>query len=490
MKKSVLLIVVVCAFVASGFAQQRLVIQKNLESRKLDAAFVRDAYYLGQYDGLYCFVGKEGRGRMKLVMSDHNMEPMRVMELPESSVNCKLMAGSIDGNRAGLLLVDNDERSRTLIYTSCFDLDSLRPADGGRGLVVADSLPFGRKDRCLVWAGTSPNAKYNGLVVITEFTERKQYSARAVLFDSQMKELWHYDYAMGSMNDIAVTDDGSIVTLGYEPEGEETHFVFNIMDERRGDTYDAIIKCEPIRELRLAGVQGSHIMGVGLFNTASYHSADMCGGVVAMSFDKDSAILTGFTMRPFQNEDINVLYNKPTKKIQRDQEVELASIVGSVMTGNGAIVAVGRNFRIQHVEDNSSVTYSYQRVGIHLLAVDTLGRVSWTRNIRRNDLQKHDDYLLKVGMMQAYGKTYLIKSEHRKNPATYSIAKETKEFKVDAKGNLAVYTIGADGEIEKAVLEQKTPFAFVRSVRRDDGSFALFTQNGSRSRIVELKIEN
>lgn len=488
MRKSVLLFMMICIAVFGVQAQQRIEVQKNLESRKLDDAFVREANYVGQYNGLYCFVGKEEKERMKLVMVDHNMEPLRIMELPESSVNCKLIAASINGNRAGMLLVDNDERSRALVYTACFDLDSLRPADGGRGLTMTDSMAFGRKDRCMVWGATSPNGMYNAIVVIVEFTERKQYSAHAVLYDSQMKEVWHYDYAMGSMNDLAVTDDGTIVTLGYEPEGEETHFVFNIMDAKKGDTYDAIIKCDPIREMRLAGVQRSHIMGVGLFNTASYKSADMCGGVVGLSFDRDSAILTGFTMRPFQNEDINVLVNKPTKKIQRDQEVELASVVGSAMTSYGAVVAVGRNFIRENIEDNGSVTHWYHRTGLHLVAIDTLGHVRWVRNLRRNDLQKNDDYLLNVSMLQNYGRTYIIKSEHRKYPAIYDIAKEAKEYTTGSKSNLVVYSIGSEGDVEKYVVDQKTPYGFVRGLVRPDGVMALFTQKGSRLRMVEVKV--
>lgn len=487
MKKSILLMAVVCV-AALCTAQQRMEVKKNLDSRTIGDAFVREASYLGQYNGLYCFLGKEKRQRMKLVMVDHNMEPLRVMELPESSVNCRLLAGSVSGNRLGLLLVDNDERSRAIIYTACFDLDSLRPADGGPGLVMTDSLTFGRKDRCMVWGATSPGARRNAMVVIVEYTESKKYSAHAVLYDALMKEEWHYDYAMGSMNDLHVTDDGTIVTLGYEPENEETHFVFNIMDGGRADTYDAVIKCDPIRELRLAGVVGSHVMAVGLFNTASYHSDDMCGGVVALSFDKDSALLTGFTMRPFQNEDINILYNKPTRKIQRDQEVELMSMVGSVMTPGGAVVAVGRNYGAEHVEDNGSISKTYHRVGLHLLAVDTLGRVGWVRNLRRNDMQKGDDGLLGVGLMHAYGRTYILKSENRKSPASYEISRESREYKAGTKSNLVVYSIGADGEVEKAVLEQKTPYGFVRAVRRDDGVMALFTQDGRRSRIVELKL--
>ena len=231
-----MLFTMICVAVCGLRAQQRMEVQKNIEGKKVDAAFVREAKYLGQYDGLYCFVGDGHKHRKRLVLVDHNMEPLRVMELPESSANCDVMAGSISGNTVSMLLVDNDPRGTALVFRGSYDLDSMRPADGGRGLELLDSVSFGRHDRCLVWAGTSPSAVHNAMVLIVEYTERNQYSAHAVLFDAQMREVWHYDYAMGSMNDLHVTDEGSIVTLGYDREGEETHLVFNIMDSKRGDT--------------------------------------------------------------------------------------------------------------------------------------------------------------------------------------------------------------------------------------------------------------
>lgn len=490
MRKSVLLFTMICVAVCGLRAQQRMEVQKNIEGKKVDAAFVREAKYLGQYDGLYCFVGDGHKHRKRLVLVDHNMEPLRVMELPESSANCDVMAGSISGNTVSMLLVDNDPRGTALVFRGSYDLDSMRPADGGRGLELLDSVSFGRHDRCLVWAGTSPNAVHNAMVLIVEYTERKQYSAHAVLFDAQMREVWHYDYAMGSMNDLHVTDEGSIVTLGYDREGEETHLVFNIMDSKRGDTYDAVIKCDPIRELRLAGVLGTHIMAVGLFNPwESTTGDDVCGGVVGMSFDMDSVVLTGFTMRPFQNEDINVLYNKKTKKVQRDQEVDLVSVVGSVMTSEGAVVAVGRNFRRENIEDNGSVSYSFHRVGLHLVSIDTLGRVRWARNVRRNDMQKKRDEMLNVSLMYSNGRTYIVKSEHAKYPAIYDIAKDAREYRVGTKGNLVAYSIDGAGNVEKGVLEKKTPYAFVRGMVRADGAMALYTQDGSRTRLVELRVK-
>ena len=490
MRKSVLLFTMICVAVCGMQAQQRLEVQKNLEGKKLDAAFVREAKYLGQYEGLYCFVGDGHKHRKRLVLVDHNMEPLRVMELPESSANCDVLTGSISDNIVSMLLVDNDERGQALVFKGSYDLDSMRPADGGRGLDTLNSLSFGRHDRCLVWGATSSNALYNALVVIVEYTERKQYSAHAALFDAQMQELWHHDYAMGSMNDLHVTDDGTIVTLGYDPDGEETHFVFNIMDAKRADSYDAILKCDPIREMKLAGVLGNHIMAVGLFNPWESHiSEHVCGGVVGLSFDKDSAVLTGFTMRPFQNEDINIMYNKKTKKVQRDQEVEFVSVVGSVMTSEGAVVAVGRNFSRENIEDNGNVTYSYHRVGLHLVSIDTLGHVRWARNLRRNDMQKKDDDMLNVTLLQHNDRTYIIKSEHRKYPSIYDISKDAKEYKAGSKGNLVVYSIGRDGDVEKGVLEQKTPYGFVRGILRPDGDMALFTQNGSRTRLVDLRVK-
>jgi hypothetical protein len=184
-----------------------------------------------------------------------------------------------------------------------------------------------------------------------------------------------------------------------------------------------------------------------------------------------------------------VLYNKKTKKVQRDQEVDLVSVVGSVMTSEGAVVAVGRNFRRENIEDNGSVSYSFHRVGLHLVSIDTLGRVRWARNVRRNDMQKKRDEMLNVALMYSNGRTYIVKSEHAKYPAIYDIAKDAREYRVGTKGNLVAYSIDGAGNVEKGVLEKKTPYAFVRGMVRADGAMALYTQDGSRTRLVELRVK-
>ena len=490
MKKRLLLVVASCMVAIGVVAQEaRFEVMANMEGKKINDEFVREAKYIGQYESLYCFVG-EGRKHSKvLVLADHNMMPLRSMTLPESTVNCDFMTGSIVGNNAGLLFVDNDEQHHvSQIYTATMDLDSMRPADIGAALLKVDSVGYSRKDRFMVWAATSENARYNALVQVLEFTEMRQYSAKVTLFDGRMHKLWSKEYALGSMENLHVTNDGTVVSLGYEPEGVETRFVYNIVNEKRADTYAAIVKCDPIRDLRLAGVIGNHVMAVGLFTPQGARDKDnLCGGVVGISFDMDSALITGFTMRPFMNEDMNILLNKKTKKVQRNQYTDLVSLVGTVLTENGAVVALGRNYGKDVVENNGTVTHHFYRMGLHVVAIDTLGRVSWVRNVRRNDHQVGDDGMLNVCMPHKDGHTYLIKSEHSKLPNIYDISKDVKEYKAGSKGNLVVYAFNEDGDVEKTVVYKKTPHGLVRGVLRSDGKMALFTQNGSRSRIVELK---
>lgn len=466
----------------------QLALTRHAESKKMDMQILKDGLYAGQHNGLDCWVGEGRKGRKQVVLSDHNLEPLGRMEMVESSVNYTLLSASALKGMLSAVLYDSPDRQHTVVYGALVDLDSMKPA-GIEPITVLDSFSYGKKDRCMVWAATSPNRQYTALTVIVEYTERNQYSARVRLMDSHLNTVWAKDYAMGSMEHMCVTDRGRVVTLGQERDGEETHIVYNIIDEHRSDSYEVTVTCDPMRELRLAGVVGSHVMAVGTFMPAGADPDEMlCGGVVGMSFDMDSALMTGFTMRPFQNEDMNILYNKKTKKIQRDQVVDLVSVLDATTTQWGAAVAVGRNFMNAHVEDNGTTTKGYYREGIHLVGIDTLGRVCLVRNIRRNDVQKGSDDMLRIGLLSRYGTIYIVKSEHKSYPATYDISKEAKEFAVDTKGNLVVYTIQPGGEVGKTVVETKTPHALVRCVMRPDDTMELLTADGSRKRMAELKI--
>ena len=352
-------------------AQTKATVEHGAESKKTTAQYMATARQIGTYEGLNCWVGTAKDERLTVTLTDHNLEPMRSMELPEGA-DMRVLATTIDGNKARLLLAEEGYRNMTLIYTASIDLDSMRPEAGTLPLVQIDSVGYGKKDDCKVWGAASANGGHLGYVLIVEYKDRKQYSARTVVLDRQLKEEWNKEFAMGSMDEIAVADDGTVVTLGYEEEGEMTHFIFNVIGARKADSYDVAVKCDPVRELHLAGVTGRYAMGMGLFRPdGSKPDENLTGGVIGMAFQIDYAELSGFVMRPFQNEDLNILENKKTKKIQREQMMDYVSMNALTLTDFGAVIAAGRNYQRTYSEDNGLTSNEYHRMGLHMMAIDT-----------------------------------------------------------------------------------------------------------------------
>ena len=469
-------------------AQTKATVEHGAESKKVTAQYMATAKQIGTYQGLNCWVGTP-KDRLTVVLTDHNLEPMRSMELPKGG-EMRVLATTIKGNTAHLLLAEEGYRNMTFIYRSSIDLDSMRPAQGSLPLEQIDSIGFGRKDECKVWGATSRNGEHAGYVAIVEYHDRKQYSARIVLLDRSMKEEWNKEFAMGSMDEMAVADDGTVVTLGYEDEGEMTHFVFNVVSQKKADSYDVAVKCDPVRELHLAGIVGRYAMGVGLFRPEGVKdSENLAGGTIGMAFQIDNAELTGFVMRPFQNEDLNILENKKTKKIQRYQMMDYVSVNGMTLTDFGAVVAVGRNYQRTYSEDNGMTSHEYHRMGLHLMAIDTTAAIRWVRNVRRNDIQKNSDDLLRISLLHRDGRTLLLKSESHKYPAGYDISKEAKEYKVGSKGNIVMYSIAANGEVEKLTLVGKTPYSLLHVGTGVDGRLLLMTVDGKRTRQTRLSID-
>lgn len=482
MKRIVILLMV--ALLGNAMAQQA-VLSKGMETKHVDAANISDGLYLGSYEGLDCWVFVGKKQLKQLVMTDQNLETLNVIDLPGSN-KCDVLTGSIEGKIASVLVANQSEKQRTAVLVYRLDLDSLvavGPAD------TVELFTYERKDKCMVWGATSANKRYNAFVGIVQFTEKKQYRTEIRLFDASMNPLWETEFALGSMYDLTVTDDGTVVTLGTEREGEENHFVFNIVSEHKANTYDVVIKCDPVNEPRLIGVVASQAMVMGLFTpTEQADNADSySGGLVGMAFDINSASLSGFVMHPYQNEDINILYNKKTKKVQHEQLAEYVKVLGFTTTPYGAAIAVGRRYRSDYTEANGTIKSTYCAMGIHCMAVDTAGQLRWVRNFRRDDRQVGDDFLLRMSMLSHNDDVCLIKSEAPKAPTVYDIAKESPELKMGDKNHLMMYSINPSGDVNKMAIENKTKHSLLRSFFRSDGTLMLLTARGSKTRLAQLK---
>ena len=480
MKRTIILLFLA---ISASLAAQQAVVAKGSESKLINQENLAEGVYVGYYNGLDCWIFEGKKEVKQLMLIDQNLTPMKVIELPDSR-HVDVLTAAIDGNIATVILNDQSKKERAAVLRHSVNLDNATVA-------VSDTihaLTFGRKDECMTWATTSPDGTLIGVVTIVTFTQQKQYRTLITLLDAQGRELWEKEFALGSMKDLFVTNQGRVVTLGIEPEGEETHFVFNVISQYKEAAYSVTVKCDPVREIELVNVIGSHAIALGTFSPADKDPRkEYTGGTLGLSFNIDSACLSGFFMRPFQNEDMNILYNKKTKKMQRDQYADRAKPIAYAPTPFDAVVALSRRYSEAYTESTGELIQVDKSMGIHMVAIDTMGRVKWTRNIRRNDMDKGKEYLLGVGLLANNKGISLIKAEHPKYPAIYDIAKDAKQYIIGDKSNLVAYTISDDGDVSKLVIEPKSKHTHFRSLKRPDGTMVLITAHGKKSRVVTLK---
>jgi hypothetical protein len=281
-----------------------------------------------------------------------------------------------------------------------------------------------------------------------------------------------------------------MLTLGTEREGEEEHFIICVIDRRGGDKFNMTVQCEPVKDMRIVNVLGPQMLCAGLIKPAdAKKDENLASGVATLSFNLDSMSIGGFTMRYFQNEDINILTNEKTKKIQRDRELPDVAPLSYVPTSYGFVMAVGRMVEEKDVNANGTKTCDYNGVGIHLVAVDATGAVKWVRNVRRNDRQTDSKALLRTPLFMMGETLCLVKNENRKEPGEYIISNDAREYEVGDKSNLVLYRFSEEGDVRKDVLERKTKQALGAAALRYDGTALLITVKGSKTRKMEMTLQ-
>lgn len=481
-KRMIVWVAAALTMTASVCAQPALT--KGMEGKRLSAEELTAARYVGTLDNMDAWI-MEGRKHVKqVVLTDLNLEPVSVAPIAGSN-DLEVLAASVDGRRTGVLLADRGNK-RTVVLRCEVDADSRAMVES---YDTVTALQYGRKDVCMVWGATSPSGNYNALVCVTQLNETKQYSTYIALFDGRMHKLWSKEYALGSLSDVLVTDDGRIVTMGEERDAMESHFIFNVLDSVRATTYDAVVKCDPVVDFHLTNVVDRYAVAVGTYRPEGGKKMEkMTAGVMTLSFDLDSAVLAGVMMRPFQNEDMNIFLNAKTKKIQKNQMCDHIVMLGRVATSYGAAVALSREMVIEKTSNSGSVSREGYGVGISLVAVDTTGHVRWVRNLRRNDIMD-DDNMVTLGVAMLDGKVCVAKKEGAKYPAIYDISNDAKKFKAGDKGNLVVYTVDADGTTEKLLLEKKSKHTVFRTLTRPDDTLLIFGSNGKKTRLLELRYQ-
>ena len=471
-------LILIALLAAVGTTQAQYVVDKGNEDRHIDPEDFAQASYAGMYQGSTLWVCPARNGWI-VEGYDHHMQQTLSASLRYPGT--EILAATNHEGAVTMLMADRSSSKRTdVLLTRCTPL-------GEWTIDTVATYAHAKKDRCLLWASTSPSGNLMGLCAIVEYTEKHQYSAFMTLYTAAGERLWQREFALGSMDQLYVTDDGRLVSLGYEQDGTKLTLVINYADREHAETLEATVNCETVRDLQIANVIDSRMIALGTICGTGFRGAEKYyGGVISLAFDLDSAVINNFNIQPFRNEDVDIFYNKPTKKMQRELVAEHITTIGTVRLPYGGAIAIGRNYEKVDLADNGTEMHSFERIGIHIVAADRDGNIAWSRNLRRNDKQKKSAELLGLGLAAMGDTLCVIKSENRKYPAIYDIAKDAKQLKVGDKSNIVLYTIAPDGTVEKNILEAKSKYTFLRLVPTTDRPLHIITARGNHLREVTL----
>ena len=483
-----------------GARCQEMVVQIGGESRHVSPVEVVGSHYLGAVSGLECWLtnGTEDgffsrRRAWQVMMADSNLVALQRVTV-KGSERWRPLAGAVVGDSAVVLMVDSSAAERVVVHrVAChIGIDAVSTKTGkeeAEESLVEDAIvaSYGSRgeDHTLVWSATSPGGAYIGVLAVTTNDATERYTSDLVLFDGALRRVWSHSAPIGTTERLYVSDDGRMVTVGVERDGEDQRVVVNVADSRDVSTLQsALPSSDPLRSMDILGVVGDRLVCGGLYRPADSDTDEgVIGGVVALAYDLRAGSLVGIDIRPFENEDMNIFLNKKTKKRQRSKELPLIGVVGHCPTPWGGVLVVGRNYAESRTTGNGTVQRTYHAIGLHVVGVDTTGMIRWVRNVRRNDVSEEVRSDLFVGLQPMGSHTLLLKSEHAGYPTHYDIAAAAKEYECGSKCNIVVYRFDADGEVEKGIVEKKSRHTLIGVDRRGDGALLLLSRRGAKTRM-------
>lgn len=445
-------LIIIAMMLAAITSQAQLQLNAGLESKAVSADVLEKGTMLGSFENNSMWITPIRHG-WRLMALDRDLQ---IVQAAEMEINAdKLLAATMNGNNATMVL-QQQEKKNTYVLVAHLSLDGESSID----TLASYNMP-GRKDKCLIWGATSQLGNYMGVVTVQLFVDSAEYIPTAYLIAPRGNVVYKHAFAMTSIDQIFVTDNGRIVTLATDNTEAGVEVMVNYVTSNLTDTSRNNIPCDPLRDIKIVNVVGNRMVAIATTSTRGRKADNTCNGVMAFSFDLDSAKIHKCTSQKFTVEDINVLYNRYLRKNVKHMVAENVSILATVPTSYGGAIAITRSFEEQKTTNDGIYHHLFQHMGIHVVAANTEGELAWVSNIRCHDLQENNGDKLYIGIIGDGKNVYVYKTESPKDSYTYDINRASKVQKAGKKGNLVRYAILPNGFVEKAVLERKTKHSFL-----------------------------
>ncbi|MBR1851388.1 MAG: hypothetical protein IJ789_08505 [Bacteroidales bacterium] len=466
-----IMLFVLCAIMGSAaISQEAIPVTYGRPASNYSAQQANQTIYLGEYGIYQCLVipqvssrGKEGD--IEVVLSDGDMRVQRRCVLPNTK-KMDLLSARLNDGIVAIVLVDRSNSKHVQVWQSLINLETMQMVSSEDinhplpvGLTEIFRADISRKQKCYVWAPVSQNGTYGGLIAIVANPDKDEYTTTEICYDEHMNRTWEVSSPLGTVCRAAMTNNGSMYTLGYDVADDgQTLFTVCEITAAGASTYTFGGQMDHILDAEILNIEGGRLVAGGYTcSPKSPKKSDKCNGVFGLAFDINEKALAGnISMRPFQNEDYCVLTNQSTKKnLKQEYLKQDIETIGSVATNWGGAMAVGSYEIRRSLDADGIATETRFCLGIHIFGVDRNGSIAWARNVRRNDYQNLTTVYLNALLLASGDKVGLYKCESPKFPTDYNITQPAKKLRMGAKNNLVFYTFSENGDVRKTILDKK-----------------------------------
>lgn len=483
MKRINLLLLFVAVLATAG--AQTLNYTNGSENKKIKLPQVSNMHIVGQQDGLLLgvtdkyttFLKNHIKKEIMVVALDENMNIVRSIELPETKDSYTQTATYFEGKV--YLLTSRKEKTSTYYERTVVDATTMQKVGETTTIYTYTSE---RKDQSFQWIEQSPNGTLSGLIHITTSRKSDKFEAVQILLDEEMNIEWQRDYAIYSLSNMLVTDDGEIITIGYS--GGKTGSVYiSVLNEANAFDFEEPTNLK-IKDVRLAGYKDGKILGVGFGINASKDDAVQYFGIAADI--KSQRVNIGY--QTLTDQECNILANIDLSKKSRGVYTDILFLKHCQPTEYGAVATIQTRMIVETCNQNGGCSIKSYSYGTLIFGIDNDGNVAWHHGIRKSMKQNGYPTLLTDAVCVEGSDVYLLQSESPKWAPVYNVEKKAKTQKMNSGTKvLGVYHIDANGSIIKEVEKMNKAVVLNDNTKKVGNSHIGFLYSTSGISMIKMK---
>ena len=393
---------------------------------------------------------------LEVMVTDTNMKVLRRVELPDSKMCKVVFATSVDG----MVYVLFRHEFYAKYYRAVVDPQSMTVMSCN---MMQSDVPC-ENFEAYRWTAKSDNGLFYALAGVSVNAGTKEAQARQWLFDEKLEVLWEKHYESRMLSSMTVNDDGVVSLFGYsyDKKNGETTVKLATVDVDNEESYTAKLNIGEVERMSLLNIVGNVAVAAGIIrssqtpkNADSYYDQ-----MFGLAFDmKKEQVRT--TMVHFTSDELNVFYNRSTKKACPKDMVDGLVVTDHTATDYGGAMLLQRRWKITTHSSRNPDVHDYYTMGSLVLGVDTTGQILWHKPLRTVYSEMtgsaYDVACYSDAMLKAQGdNVYVLVPEQSKSAVDYNIEKAVMNFKVGQRAHAyAIYGVDKAGQVSKSVWPQK-----------------------------------